>query len=536
MSARDGVSRAARRLARRVALVLGLGLAVLATSAHVGSPNVFHLARAGPYAVRVTVRPPAVIPGRAQVTVRVSAAARVPLPTHVEVTPVYWRTGSRGAPAGDTLARVLAASLGDVMFDGEVWLMTRGAWTLNVLVAGPAGGGVIVVPVSALSTAKLSMPGATKAALVVLGALLFVGMMSLVRAAVTESTLPAGVEPDARQQRRGRIAFAAAAPVLALFLLGGWRWWRAEDRTYTQRMLRLWEVRASVRRDSLRLEIRDTMWTRYRASGPLMPDHGKMMHMFVVGLDTDGFAHLHPAMRDSATFVAALPPLPAGRYRVYGDIVHETGFERTLVTQVMIPRAGDGPRAALDPDDAWSAEVPRARRGVVTLADRSTITWLGAPPRLRMGRDAPMRFEVRDAEGRPAVLEPYLGMRGHAAVMREDGQVYVHLHPSGTASMASQRAFALRDRGDTTPTGRLRIDTEAAPETTASMDTTHDVHAMGAMHAMPAPAPDSTGVVEFPYAFPSPGTYRVWVQVRRGGSVQTGRFDVLVDRALGAAR
>lgn len=501
---------------RRIGLTLALWLGVLATSAHVGSPDVFHAGKAGPYDVRVVVRTPTVIPGRARVTVRLADAAGV---SHVEVVPAFWRTGSRGAPAGDMLVRVPGP---EAVYDGQVWLMTRGAWTLAVRVSGARGTGAVSVPVSALSTAKLAMPGATKGALLVLGALLFVGMMSLVRAAVAESTLPPGREPDARLERRGRIAFAVAGPVLALALLGGWRWVKAEDRMYTQRMLRLWEVRAAVRGDSLRLDIRDTMWLKYRSSGPIMPDHGKMMHMFLAQADGPGFAHLHPVMRDSASFAAALPALPAGRYRVFGDIVHETGFERTLVTQVMIPAAKKGEaRPAPDPDDAWSADVPRAVRGVAKLDDGATIAWEDGVPSPRAGEELSIRFVVRDAEGQPVVLEPYLGMRGHAVVMREDGQVYLHLHPTGSASMASQRAFALRDRGDTTGAGRLRLDDAAA-----------DAGAMPG-HAMGHDSYDEwPGEVGFPYAFPQPGEYRVWVQVRVDGEVRTARFDVMVRPAL----
>ena len=39
---------------------------------------------------------------------------------------------------------------------------------------------------------------------------------------------------------------------------------------------------------------------------------------------------------------------------------------------------------------------------------------------------------VRERDGRPASLEPYLGMPGHAVVAREDGSVFIHLHPMGT--------------------------------------------------------------------------------------------------------
>jgi hypothetical protein len=117
-----------------------------------------------------------------------------------------------------------------------------------------------------------------------------------------------------------------------------------------------------------------------------------------------------------------------------------------------------------------------------------------------------LRFALHDDNGGALVVEPYLGMTGHAVVMRRDGGVYVHLHPSGTSSMASQMAFALRDRGDTTAKGRLRSDSMA----------------------MTMAAPAALTEISFPYAFPSAGSYRVWVQLRTAGRVRTTAFDVEV--------
>lgn len=57
---------------RFAASTFALSLLVLA-AAHIGSPNVLFDGNAGPYPVRVIVRPPEVVPGRAEVIVRVTA-------------------------------------------------------------------------------------------------------------------------------------------------------------------------------------------------------------------------------------------------------------------------------------------------------------------------------------------------------------------------------------------------------------------------------------------------------------------------------
>lgn len=509
------VGAAVRGRGRRLGALVLLWAVWVVGSGHVGSPDVFAAGKAGPYDVRVTVRPPSVIPGTAEVVVRVAQ----PDVKQVVAVPVFYRTGSKGAPKADTLARVAGP---EAVFTGPLWIMLRGANTVLVTVSGPAGEGTLSVPLTALSTAQLAMPQGMGAALAVLGVLLVLGLASIMRAAVAESSLAPGASLDPARRRRGRTAAVATIPVLAFVLFGGAKWWSAEEAAYRTRMYRplavtgvVWQANGAR---TYSLTVNDSLWFNPRVGGPVMPDHGKMMHLFLVG-DGGAFAHLHPAMHDSATFVTDLPSLPPGHYRVFADVVHESGFERTLTTTLDL---GDAPRrltASLDPDDGWSARVEPAVDGRASLAGGAALLRVGAGAPAVAGEEAGLRFTVREADGSTGRVEPYLGMAAHAVVMREDGGVYVHLHPSGTASMAAQAAFAARDRGDTTSTGRLRLAAEDPHEG----------------HTMPGAAATLDGsMIEFPYAFPSAGRYAVWVQLRRRGQVETARFDVEV--APAAAR
>jgi hypothetical protein len=99
-------------------------------------------------------------------------------------------------------------------------------------------------------------------------------------------------------------------------------------------------------------------------------------------------------------------------------------------------------------------------------------------------------FQVQDAKGQPVNdLELYMGMPGHAIFVRRDLKVFAHVHPSGSAPMAV-------------------IDI-AMPQANA--------------HAQHMTATPST--VTFPYGFPEPGQYRIFVQVKRAGAIITGAFD-----------
>lgn len=93
---------------------------------------------------------------------------------------------------------------------------------------------------------------------------------------------------------------------------------------------------------------------------------------------------------------------------------------------------------------------------------------LDAPP-LRAGREADLRFTVT-RDGRTVTPEPYLGARGHLVVLREGDLAFLHVHP-------------MDDGGAT-----------------------------------------------FAATFPSPGRYRLFLQVKVDGDVRTAAYTVEVPR------
>jgi hypothetical protein len=509
---------------------VALAAVVLIASGHVGSPDAWYDGPAGPYRVLVHVETPVVIPGIAGVNVRVADDGVD------QVTAFVNRFDATGGAPPPEVATPVEGRPG--WYRTNLWVMTSGSNSVTVGVSGSKGHGRAVVPVVAVPIRRLEFSRGRGVILGLLGLVLVAGIVTIIGAAVREGVLPPGDEPGPDRARLGARAMVAAAAVVTLLLFGGWRWWGAEDAGFVRSMFRPMASEATITdsggvlrlvlavSDSAWIMRDDPTWLRIRGATrrtPLIADHGKVMHLFLIGdADPRAFAHLHPSTRDSVRFITPLPPVPAGRYRVFGDIVHESGLTQTLVAEVGVSESIPGEAAAPsgDPDDAWSVERPALLESRA-LADGSTITWLGADSTLIAGEDANLRFVIADPEGVRAPLEPYMGMPGHTVVMRDDGSVFVHLHPSGTISMAAQRSLELRESGDTVP-GSL------ARRLSTRVDSL--IGHAGSAHRGPNAVPGSAAAdtLVFPYAFPEPGRYFVWIQVKRNGRVLTAGFAATV--------
>ena len=464
-----------------------------AAFAHVGSPDVFYEGNAGPYRLLVTIRTPVVIPGVAEVEVR-SASPDV---REVRVVPLPLRgPGAKFAPTPDVARR----SPDDPQFyTGSLWMMGFGSWQVRVQADGAQGKGEMAVPVPALATRSATMQKGMEATLLGLMLFLVVGIVSIVGAGVREAQLEPGTSPSEKNRKRGVIVMAVSLVAVCAAVWLGNKWWNAEATAYANNIYRPIQMSATVENGRLALQLEETgFFLRVSKLDDLIPDHGHLMHLYVISAPAmNRVWHLHPEQTDPGTFALNLPAMPAGRYRLFADIVHASGIPETGTTQIEIPQIAGAPPGA---DDAAGAGGPVAQadfnRTVSPLSAGYHMIWIRPPAPLKAKRTELFRFRVEDASGKPAQdMELYMGMPGHAAFVRDDFQVFAHVHPSGSVPMAAL--------------GLLQVD---------------DMSSMHAMHAAGLPAE-----VSFPYGFPQPGDYRIIVQVRRAGKVETGIFDARVE-------
>ena len=442
---------AVRRRLGAAILVTGLAAAAGSTAAaHVGTSNAYFDGTAGPYEVRVIVRTPGVIPGLAQASVRILGGEGV---EHVTVRPLRSDVGLEGAPPPD-VAGAVAGEQG--LYSAELWLMTAGSYSVEVGVAGTEGEGTVFVPVLAVAERRLAMGPAFGVGLAAVGLFLFVGAVTIVGAAVRESVLEPGAEPDARRRWRGRFAMVGFAIVLGALLGGGWIWWDAVDAAYRSRIYQPWNTAAAVTEAGgariLTLAIDDPDWRAIEGlpDAGLLPDHGKLMHMFLVRTpDSVGVRPMFtPCGTATIRSVFRCRRCPRGDYRIYADVVLENGFAPTLVDTVSAGPPGSAafgaspavegstgpagvpPPADPDPDDSWATLRPHgaSRSGSYVLPSGRTVRW-ERDGRIAADEEITLRFSVAEPDGSPSALAPYMGMLGHAAVLRDDGSVFVHLHP-----------------------------------------------------------------------------------------------------------
>jgi hypothetical protein len=488
---------------RMLGILILILVTALSVSAHVGSSDVFFEGDAGPYHIYVTVRVPQVIPGIADIQVR-CASNDV---EKIEIVPMRLSgAGSNFPPTPDVAER---SKRDAQFFTGSLWLMESGALKVRVSVEGSKGKGELSVPVPAFAQRTLPMERSLGGLLGFLMVFLAVGLVFIAGAASREGNLEPGETPSPAKTRRARIVMAITAVVVLGILFLGKAWWGAEATSYKRDVNFFKPPEAETQLENrnrlvIRAKGQDPEWSKEVEMKDVIPDHHHLMHLFLISTpEMDRMWHLHPERADGGAFVDDLPNMQAGHYEVFADIVDKAGFPWTLVGQIDLPEISG--KALAGDDSTWTG-APLAAEGnntsVAQLADGGRIVWEKGSGPLAANASMVFKFKVEDKDGNPAKdLEPYMGMAGHAEFVSSDLSVFAHIHPAGSASMAALELANGVPRGNESITGD---------------------------HAMPdgMPIPELlSSEVSFPYGFPKPGEYRIFVQIKRAGQVETGVFD-----------
>lgn len=474
-------------------LVLAVLALPIAALAHVGSPDVYYEGSAGPYRLLVTIRPPQVVPGVAQIQVR-SLGAGV---TQIQILPLTMKgPGASLAPTPDAMQR---SSDDPQLFNGNLWIMLRGSWKVQMQVEGGEGKAELAVPVAAVSMSGARMGRGIGALLAALGLLLVASLIAIVRAANGPAQVSPHQEITPSLRRRSYVGMGIGALIILGALAIGYVWWGAEAGANDKMVYRIPQVKASLQPQGqlvVHLENPNTAsstpqavvaWAQGIKMDDLVPDHGHLMHLFLVRTpDMKSFWHLHPDQSSPEEFVAKLPAMPAGHYSIYADIVHGNGFPETQIGSIDLPEVHSQP---LSGDDSGSADIS-ASETVAQLSDGYRMVWERGAARLRAQQARLFKFRVEAPDGKPATdLENYMGMAGHAVFLKDDGAVFAHVHPEGSVSMAAMTM------------------------------------AQSPQNPMAAMAHSPIGSeVSFPYGFPQPGDYHLFVQIKRAGRIETGSF------------
>jgi hypothetical protein len=486
-------------------------LATTVVHAHVGSADVYYEGDAGPYHLFVTIRLPLVIPGVAEIQVRTAS----PDVHTIRVVPLRLSgLGSQLPPLPDVAQR----SRDDPQFFvSSVWFMEFGALQVRIDAEGSSGKAELSVPVASFPRQSLAMSWGLRGVLLFFLVFLTLGAVVIAGTVVRYSTVPPGEAPQPSNRRRSRIVMAITVILVVLVLYRGRAAWNVEAATYQRNVDLLKPPRAETLLDGNCLVIRpagqlmvplaaQTQSASAVRMDELIPDHGHLMHLFLIA--SPGMSrmwHLHPDLaKGGDAFVETLPAMPAGHYEVFADILDKTGFPWTLVGKLDLPQING--LVVKGDDSAWAgAPVTNSFSDttVAQLPDGARIVWEqdGA---LKANVPASFKFRVEEKDGSPARgLEPYMGMAAHAQVVYSDLSVFAHIHPAGSVSMAA--LDMARDGLTQSSTGASGM-------------------VMESMHSSASLPPKFS----FPYGFPHPGDYRIFVQIKRAGEVQTAAFDARV--------
>ena len=395
-------------------------------------------------------------------------------------------------------------------FSSKLPLFKYGAYSINVEVQQNGKIEQVIIPVNFSAGEKLELDSISLSVLFVTAFFLsFLGIF-FIRNAYSYNRKK---EFDKTLKSKNNSRFLQFAEIFIIIFMISYvsiKWWDERKINYDQNNYFNLKNDAKIVNngiyDILEINIVDKKWINEKMP-ILIPDHGKIMHMYMISDDFRYLAHLHPTRsEDRNSFFVRMPPFREGDYSLYMDITHDTGFSHTMTNKInynrkniVIDRSITTP--LIDPDDSWTQDL-----------DAIKITWVDMQSFYEAEKDIPMRFKI-EKNGKPTPIQSYMGMGAHAALIKNDGSIFAHLHPTGTINMASKNIYELGIKKEQMIDNKnIELDL---------INPKHD-HFSNQNYSV-------NGEVGFPpLRLIKAGDYTVWVQVKAENKIITQKFNFTI--------
>ena len=204
--------------------------------------------------------------------------------------------------------------------------------------------------------------------------------------------------------------------------------------------------------------------------------HTKLMHVIGVRDDMNEFFHIHPAPTSTpGVLTTGYTFQKPGRYKIWSEITKDgMGY---AFGHDALQVSGFGPESEKEVAFVKSVNISGYR---VVLYDSEPIV---------KGENTEIAFDIFNASGNEAPLDPYLGLDMHLTIIKDDWKQFIHTHPD-----SGVRVFAL-----------------VVPPLI------NEARADG-MHAMtPSTLNSPPKSLHFHLVFPEAGLYKMFVQFRPAG-------------------
>lgn len=169
------------------------------------------------------------------------------------------------------------------------------------------------------------------------------------------------------------------------------------------------------------------------ASGKAVQDfevsHEKLMHLIAVSKDLSYFSHIHPEYQGDGTFSIGTMFPSGGEYKLFADFVPKAGSSTTLSEWVKVAGEVKAPEAIQA--DTELTKVIDGKEVELTLSST------------KAKEEVMLTFNISDAKTKEGIsdLEQYLGAVGHVAILSEDAEQYLHVHPMDEKATGPKAEF-----------------------------------------------------------------------------------------------